>query len=58
MGGQEEKPARVSDVAIESMPLDRMIDEDAQPLKDISHPNARYLSLDELRRVLGVKLPE
>lgn len=57
MGG-EYRPNRFVGLAIETMPLDRMIDEDGQPLKDISHPNARYLTLDELRRVLGVKLPE
>ncbi len=56
--GGEPRMTRLVDLAIESMPLDRMIDEDGQPLKDISHPNARYLGLDELRKVLGVKLPE
>jgi hypothetical protein len=56
--GMEMKPVPFLDTVMESMPLDRMIDEDAQPLKDISHPGARYLSLDELRRVLSVKLPE
>lgn len=56
--GMEAKPVRFMDVAVESMPLDRMIDEDAQALKDISHPNARYLSLDELRKVLSVPIPE
>jgi hypothetical protein len=56
--GMEPRPVRFLDVAVESLPLDRMIDEDAQPLKDISHPNARYLSLDELRKVLSVALPE
>jgi hypothetical protein len=38
----------------EEFPLDRMIDEQARPLKDISHEGARYLSRSELARVLAV----
>src|SRR5206468_3259279 len=51
-------PVPFADLVVESMPLDRMVDEDGVALKDISHPNARYLSLEELRKVLSVKLPE
>jgi hypothetical protein len=41
-------------VDVEEFPLDRMIDFQAKPLKDISHEDARYLSLEEIRKVLGV----
>ncbi|HZU98464.1 MAG TPA: hypothetical protein VFF73_17295 [Planctomycetota bacterium] len=54
----EPTPVPFSCVALESFPLDKMIDEDGLPMKDISHPNARYLSLEELRKVLSTKLPE
>jgi hypothetical protein len=60
MAGSREMPPPVpfTDVALESMPLDRMVDEDGVAQKDISHPNARYLSLDELKKVLSARLPE
>ncbi|MBI3726110.1 hypothetical protein HY251_19445, partial [bacterium] len=57
-GGNPAKPVSFADLALETMPLDRMVDEDGLSLKDISHPKARYLSLEEMRRVLSVPLPE
>ncbi|MCK6481525.1 MAG: hypothetical protein L6R43_15710 [Planctomycetes bacterium] len=39
-------------LAIEEFPLDRMVDSRGRPLKDVSHEGARYLDLEELRRVL------
>jgi hypothetical protein len=36
----------------EEFPLDRMIDSRGRPLKDVSHEGARYLTAEEIRRIL------
>ena len=41
-------------VAVEEFPLDRMIDEQGRPLKDISHEGSRWLRRGEIERLLGV----
>jgi hypothetical protein len=38
---------------VEEFPLDRLVDARGKPLKDISHEGARYLSPEEIRRVLS-----
>lgn len=43
-------------LALEEFPLDRMIDMNGRPLKDVSHEGARYLDGAELRRVLGAPI--
>ncbi|MBI3272889.1 MAG: hypothetical protein HYZ53_28130 [Planctomycetes bacterium] len=43
-------------IAVESFCFDRTLDEDGKPLKDISHEGARYLTRDELVRILRVQL--
>lgn len=43
-------------IAVESFPLDRMLDEADRPLKDVSHAESRWLNLREIERVLAVKL--
>jgi hypothetical protein len=42
-------------IAVESFPLDRMLDEADRPLKDVSHAGSRWLNLREIERVLSVK---
>lgn len=42
------------DVAVEAFAFDRMVDENGRQLKDISHEGARFLSRDEIHRVLTV----
>ncbi len=41
-------------VAIETFPLDRMLDESGRPLKDVSHPESRWMYRAEIEKVLGV----
>jgi Ca2+-binding EF-hand superfamily protein len=41
-------------VALETFPLDRMLDEQGRPLKDVSHAGSRWLDLAEIERVLDV----
>ncbi len=41
-------------VAIEEFPLDRMLDEQGQALKDVSHAKSRWLNLPEIGRILDV----
>lgn len=41
-------------VCVEEFPLDRMIREDGQPEKDVSHPGSRWLWRSEVERVLAV----
>lgn len=41
--------------AVESFPLDRMLDERGRALKDVSHADSRWLYLTEIERVLSVK---
>jgi Ca2+-binding EF-hand superfamily protein len=41
-------------MAIEEFPLDRMIDEQGKPLKDVSHEGSRWLRRSELERILSV----
>ena len=41
-------------VALEEFPLDRMLDESGRSLKDVSHPQSRWLNREEIDRVLGV----
>jgi hypothetical protein len=46
--------ARIVDA--EEFPLDRMLGSRAEPLKDVSHKDARYLNREEIRGVLEVPL--
>jgi Ca2+-binding EF-hand superfamily protein len=41
-------------IAIETFPLDRMLDERGRPLKDVSHEGSRWLYLSEIEKVLSV----
>ncbi|MEK7485096.1 MAG: hypothetical protein AABZ60_12280, partial [Planctomycetota bacterium] len=41
---------------LEEMPLDQMISTDGEPLKDISHPDTRYLTQEEIAKLLAVPL--
>ncbi len=45
-------------IVVEEFPLDRMVDENGRQLKDISHPDSRYLTHAEIDRVLHVPLPD
>jgi hypothetical protein len=49
---------QVRGIALEEFPLDRMVDESGRQLKDISHPDARYLTRAEIDRILHVALDE
>ncbi|MFT7462376.1 MAG: hypothetical protein ACI9EF_000716, partial [Pseudohongiellaceae bacterium] len=42
------------DVAVETFAFDRMVDESGRQLKDISHEGARFLSRNEIHRVLSL----
>jgi hypothetical protein len=44
-------------IAVEAMPLDRMITEEGVQLKDIAHEPARYATGAELRRMLKARIP-
>jgi hypothetical protein len=48
----------VQGIALEEFPLDRMVDENGKQLKDISHPDSRYLTRAEIDRVLHVPLSD
>lgn len=50
LGGASE----LRDIAVEAFAFDRVIDETGRQLKDISHEDARYLSPQEIHRVLSV----
>ena len=39
----------------ERFPLDKMLDEDGRPLKDVSHPRSRWLMREEIGRLLAVE---
>ena len=41
-------------IAVEEFPLDRMIDEQGRPEKDVSHATSRWLWRAEIERILGV----
>lgn len=41
-------------IALESFPLDRMLDERGRRLKDVSHEGSRWMYLSEIERVLSV----
>jgi Ca2+-binding EF-hand superfamily protein len=41
-------------IAVEEFPLDRMLDEQGRPQKDVSHRDSRWLRLSEIGRVLDV----
>jgi len=41
-------------IAVESFPLDRMLDERGRKLKDVSHEGSRWMALAEIDRVLSV----
>jgi len=41
-------------MAIEAFPLDKMLDEDGRPLKDVSHTPGRWLLQPEIERILSV----
>jgi Ca2+-binding EF-hand superfamily protein len=45
---------RAHAIAIESFPLDKMLDEDGKPLKDVSHEPSRWLLRPEIERILSV----
>jgi hypothetical protein len=40
--------------ALEEFPLDRMVDEQGMPLKDVSHEGSRWLRRSEFERILSV----
>ncbi|MFT7678821.1 MAG: hypothetical protein ACI8QC_002818 [Planctomycetota bacterium] len=42
-------------IALEEFPMDRMLDPDGAPLKDVSHADSRWLRRAEIETVLGVK---
>ncbi len=42
-------------IAVESFPLDKMLDEAGRPLKDVSHAGSRWMVLPEIERILSVK---
>ncbi len=42
-------------LAIERIQLDRMVDEDGQQIKDVSHHGARPFRRDEMERILGAE---
>jgi hypothetical protein len=42
-------------VAVEEFPLDRMVTESGQRLKDVSHEGSRWLERPEIERILGVE---
>jgi hypothetical protein len=48
----------IQGIALEEFPLDRMVDESGKQLKDISHPDSRYLTRAEIDRVLHVPLSD
>ncbi len=41
-------------IAVEEFPLDRMVDERGNPLKDVSHKDSRWLNRAEFARILDV----
>ena len=41
---------------IEVMPLDRLVGIDGKPLKDVSHPGARYFTRREIERILRTEI--
>lgn len=41
-------------IALEEFPLDRMVDEQGAPLKDVSHEGSRWLRREEFTRILDV----
>ncbi|MBL8841839.1 MAG: hypothetical protein JNL90_09970 [Planctomycetes bacterium] len=47
---------RVRDLVVEEFPLDRMVEIDGRPLKDLSHEGARFLDAAEILKVLRVPL--
>jgi len=38
------------------MPLDRLVGIDGNPLKDVSHPGARYRGKKEIERILRAEI--
>ncbi len=44
-------------MAFEEFAFDRLQDERARPIKDISHDNCRYLDKNEILKVLGTPIP-
>ncbi|WP_145195933.1 hypothetical protein [Planctomycetes bacterium Poly30] len=46
---------RAAAFVAEEFPLDAMVDEDRGPLKDVSHPESRWLQRSEIDRALSVK---
>jgi hypothetical protein len=48
----------VRGIALEEFPLDKMVDESGRQLKDISHPDSRYLTRAEIDRILHAPLDE
>ena len=45
------------DLVLEEFAFDRLQDERARPIKDISHEGCRYLNRDEMLRVLRADVP-
>ncbi len=43
-------------IEIETMPLDRLVGIDGKPLKDVSHPGARYFRKKEIERILRAEV--
>jgi hypothetical protein len=48
---------QVRDLCFEEFAFDRLLDERGRPVKDISHADCRYLTRDEILRVLQAKVP-
>jgi len=61
-GGQIAQVALIAGVGrsygldIETMPLDRLVGIDGKPLKDVSHPGARYFTRKEIERILRTEV--
>lgn len=53
-----EMPADVRDLVFEELALDRLQDEDGDPIMDVSHEGCRYLLPEEILRVLRAPLPQ
>jgi hypothetical protein len=45
------------DLVVEELALDRLVDEEGRWIKDVSHPDCRYLTPAELTPVLRAQLP-
>ena len=46
----------ISQQVAEFMPLDRLIGFDGKPLKDVSHAGSRFLTREEIQRILAAEV--